>query len=148
MLRPVNVTTGEHIETWAHIQTTFTIHFVILRIYRSSSSVLHLFVDNQTLANALTWRRSGAKSILEPVTTRNYDASRSLQATFSDDSSWVQQVTIMHPLYYIDQRHQRQENDTSFSMINFFISLLNIANSRCNPFDSRNNYWFLPQGIS
>ena len=65
--------------------------------------VLRSFVNKQTLARALTWRRPGAKSILEPVTTRNYDASRSFRATFSDDSFWVQQVTIIHPMYYIDQ---------------------------------------------
>ena len=96
------MTTGEHIETWAHIQTTFTIQFFILRIYRSSSFVLRSFVHKQRLDHALTWRRSGAKSILEPVTTRNYDASRSLQATFSDNSFSVQ-VTIIHPICYIDQ---------------------------------------------
>ena len=82
---------------------TFTIQFLILRICRSSPFVLRSFVNKQTLAHALTWRRSGAKSILEPVTTRNYDASRSFPATFSDDSFWVQQVTMIHPMYYIDQ---------------------------------------------
>ena len=97
------MTTGEHIETWAHIQATFAIQFHILRIYRSSSFVLRSYGNKQTLAHALTWRRSGAKSVVEQVTTRNYDASRSLQATFSDDSFWVQQVTIIHPMYYIDQ---------------------------------------------
>ena len=64
-------------------------------IYRSSPFFVHLFVDKQTLAHALTWRRS--------VTTRNYDASQSLQATFSDDSFWALQVTIIHPMYYMDQ---------------------------------------------
>ena len=95
------MTTAEHIETWA--QTTFTIQFLILRINRSSCFVLRSFVNKQTLAHALTWRRSGAKSVLEPVTTRNYDACRSLQATFFDDSFWVQQAAIIHPTYYIDQ---------------------------------------------
>ena len=95
--------TGEHIETWAHMQTTFTIQFLILRICRSSPFVLRSFVNKQTLVHALTCRWSGAESIFEPVTTRNYDASRSLQATFSEDSFWVQQVIIIHPMYHIDQ---------------------------------------------
>ena len=85
------------------MQTTFTTQFLILRICRSSPFVLRSFVNKQTLAHALTCRWSGAESIFEPVTTRNYDASRSLQATFSEDSFWVQQVTIIHPMYHIDQ---------------------------------------------
>ena len=97
------MTTGEHIETWAHIKTTFIIQFLILRICRSPPFVLRSFGNKQTLARALTWCRSGAKSILDQVNTRNYDASRILQATISDDSFWVQQVAIMHPMYYIDQ---------------------------------------------
>ena len=96
-------TTGENIETWVHIKLTFTIQFLILRICRTPPFVLRSFVNKQTLAHAVTWRRSGAKSILEPVTTRNYDASRSFRATFSDDSFWVQQVTMIHPMYYIVQ---------------------------------------------
>ena len=35
ILRPVNVKTGEQIETWVHIQMTFTIPFLISRICRS-----------------------------------------------------------------------------------------------------------------
>ena len=101
ILRPVNVTTGEHIEAWTHVQTTLTIQFLILRIYCSSSPVLRSFVHRQTLVHAFTWGRSGAKSIPEPVTTRNHDASWSLQATFSNIFG-VQQVTIIHPMYYID----------------------------------------------
>ena len=100
----MNVTTCEYIESWTHLQTTYTIQFLISRICRSSSFVLRLFVGKQTLAYVLTWRRSGAKSTLESVTTRNYDASRSLQALFSDDCCCVQQVTkIIDPMYYIDQ---------------------------------------------
>ena len=100
------MTTGEHIETWAHIQMTFTIQFLILGICRSPPPPPPpppMFFVRLLISKRWPLHWLDAKSILEPVTTRNYDASRSFLASFSDDSFWVQQVTIIHAMYYIDQ---------------------------------------------